>query len=113
LVFDDATTFSLDDDYVVGREPYGDARVESGSARPLPLDDASHTVSRVHAEVRLEGWTVHVVDRGSTNGTFVWDEPNRQWRRLGNHPERIRPGTRVSFGRRAATFESPHDHRHT
>jgi hypothetical protein len=114
VVMDDASTYGLDRDYVVGREPLHDPRVANAAARALVLDDAGHTVSRVHAEIRLEGWHVRLLDRGSTNGTFVWDDAARTWRRIDSgQSERIRPGMRFAFGQRTARYESPHDHRHT
>jgi hypothetical protein len=108
LVFDDGAIYALDGDYVVGRDPHHDPRISAG-ARPLLLDDAERTVSRVHAEVRLAGWHVQVVDRESTNGTFIWDEGAARWRRLdpGEH-ERVRAGAKVAFGHRTCVFESPH-----
>ncbi len=113
LVFDDGATFTLDSDYVVGREPDGDPRVTAGEARPLLLDDDARTVSRVHAEVRLDGWRVDVVDRGSTNGTFVWRQGGGAWERLGpGQPVRLEPGVHASFGQRVFRFESPHDQHH-
>ncbi len=112
LVFDDGATYTLDQDYVVGREPDADPRIASGEARVLLLDDAARTVSRVHAEVRLDGWRVTVVDRGSTNGSFVWMAPTSTWQRL--TPDvavALEPGQHASFGQRAFRFESPHDQR--
>ena len=112
LVFDDGATYTLDQDYVVGREPDADPRITSGEARVLLLDDAARTVSRVHAEVRLDGWRVTVVDRGSTNGSFVWMAATSQWQRLtADVPVALEPGQHASFGQRAFRFESPHDQR--
>jgi len=112
LVFDDGATYTLEQDYVVGREPDGDPRLADGSARALLLDDAARTVSRVHAEVRLDGWRVTVVDRGSTNGSFVWVAATGSWQRLTpDVPVALEPGQHASFGQRAFRFESPHDQR--
>ncbi len=58
LVFDDGSAFAIDGDYVLGREPEFDPAVASGRARPLTLLDPGNGVSRVHAELRLEGWRV-------------------------------------------------------
>jgi pSer/pThr/pTyr-binding forkhead associated (FHA) protein len=92
---------------VVGREPEASAEVTSGSARALFLDDAELTISRVHAKVILDGWEVRVQDAGSSNGTFVQVPGDREWVRLeAGVPMTIEPGTRVSFGGRALTFES-------
>ena len=80
VVFEDSSTYSLDSDYVIGRDPSEDPRVRSGAARPLVIhDEDQRTVSRVHADLRLDGWHVLLVDRGSTNGTFIWDEQASSW----------------------------------
>lgn len=112
LVFDDGATYTLDIDYVVGREPHGDPRVRADDARALLLDDTARTVSRVHAEVRLDGWRVTVVDRGSTNGSFVWSNATGTWQRLTpGEVVPLEPGLHASFGQRVFRFESPHDQR--
>ncbi|MBI2168032.1 MAG: FHA domain-containing protein [Actinobacteria bacterium] len=107
LVFDDGSTFTLDADYLMGREPEVDE--SAGEVRPLLLDDPDRTVSRGHAELRLVGWDVTVADRGSANGTFVWDESTSQWQRLvAGVPVPIKPGARVALGRRTFVYETPH-----
>jgi hypothetical protein len=112
LVFEDASTYSLDSDYVIGRDPSDDPRVRSGAARALAIDDPERTVSRVHAEVVLNGWQVQLVDRGSTNGTFIWDEPAAAWTTLvKDQPNTLKPGVRAAVGRRTFLFESPFEHR--
>jgi hypothetical protein len=109
LVFDDGSTFTLDGQYVLGREPETDPLVDAGSARPIVLDDPQASVSRVHAEIRLEGWDVQLVDRGSTNGTHVWDAQRSAWDRLtADHPQTVSPGTRGAVGQRTFIYESPH-----
>lgn len=66
----------------VGRDP----------ERELCIDNDS--VSRKHAEVRLEAGTVHVVvDLASSNGTFVNGE-----RLKPNLPSRLKHGDKVRFG---------------
>ncbi len=106
LVFDDGAIFVLDGDYVVGREPDDDPRVQAGDARALLLDDSARTVSRVHAEVRLDGWRVTLVDRGSTNGTYVWSTAAAGWQRLTAEVSIVlEPGQHASFGQRAFRFE--------
>ncbi len=108
IAFDDGTAYSLDADYVVGREPGRDERIVSGAARELCIDDEARTVSRVHAEVRVEGNDVLLVDRGSTNGTFVWDDTTRAWTRLTPaYPARIAPGMRGAFGQRTFVYDAP------
>ena len=39
--------------------------------RPVTVPSPEQDVSRTHVEVRLEGWQVLAVDKGSTNGTTV------------------------------------------
>lgn len=109
VVADDGSTFTLDKDYVVGREPERDERVTSSQARPLKLDDPERSLSRVHADIRLVDWDVTIVDRGSANGTYVLPRGAQQWKRLvADTPEKIDPGTRIAFGKRVMTFESHH-----
>ena len=63
-------------------------------------------MSRVHAELQPSGWDVVVLDRGSTNGTFIWHEQSKAWQRLvPGEPQVIRPGAVLAFGERTATFE--------
>lgn len=109
MVSDDGSAYPLDHDYLVGREPDGDERVISGEFTPLFLEDAERSVSRVHAEIRLEGWDVTIVDRDSANGTYVAPRGETEWRRLpSGRQETIAPGTRIAFGKRTMTFDSHH-----
>ncbi len=109
MVSDDGSAYPLDHDYLVGREPDGDEGVISGELTPLYLEDAERSVSRVHAEIRLEGWDVTVVDRDSANGTYVAARGETEWRRLpSGRQETIAPGTRIAFGKRTMTFDSHH-----
>ena len=107
LLLDDGSTFRLDVDYVVGREPQQDPEVVAGTVRPLRITDADGVVSRRHARVALVGWDVHVVDLGSANGTFVQlpGDPQRH-QLVANQPVVVRPGTQVTLGRRWFRYES-------
>jgi FHA domain len=109
LVLDIGATFVLDDNYLLGRNPETDEAVVSGRLRPIRLDDDSGTLSRVHAEIRLQGWDVVLIDRGSANGTYVAAANQPGWTRLAP-PEAfvLAPGTHVRTGRRMFTFESAH-----
>lgn len=109
LVFDDGSTFTLDGQYVLGREPEIDPQIGTGASRPIVLDDPQMSVSRVHAEVRLVGWDVQLVDRGSTNGTHIWNDADSAWQRLeADEPQIVRPGVRGAVGQRTFIYESPH-----
>ena len=80
LVFDDGATYTVDAEYLVGRMPDVDERVRNGSLRSIVVEDRSGAVSRVHAEVRVDGWDVMLVDSRL---------PQRHPRR---GPRRERPG---------------------
>ncbi|WP_336028633.1 FHA domain-containing protein [Geodermatophilus sp. FMUSA9-8] len=109
LVFDDGATVSLDMDYLLGREPETDERVASGLLRPLLVVDHTGGVSRHHAEIRLEGWDVLLLDTGSANGTLVAPRGAPGWSSLVPHqPVRLTPGMAVRMGGRQFAFESPH-----
>jgi hypothetical protein len=109
LVFDDGATVSLDVDYLLGREPETDERVGSGQLRPLLVVDQTGGVSRHHAEIRLDGWDVLLLDIGSANGTLVAPRGAPGWASLVPHqPVRLTAGTAVRMGGRTFAFESPH-----
>ena len=109
LVFDNGATVSMDADYLLGREPETDPRVQSGELRPLLVIDQTGGVSRHHAELRLEGWDVLLLDTGSANGTLVAPQGAPQWSSLvPGQPVRLTPGMAVRMGSRQFAFESPH-----
>ncbi|MGF1598982.1 MAG: FHA domain-containing protein, partial [Acidimicrobiales bacterium] len=104
VVFDDGSTFGLDRSYVIGREP---GMVDDPNTAPLTIQDNNETLSRRHAELRLTDWEVHVVDLGSTNGTFVWDAAFERWNQITPHqPMALNPGDTVALGRRTLVYES-------
>jgi hypothetical protein len=108
LVFDDGSTYTVDAEYLVGRMPEADQRVRSGVLRAIIIEDRSGSVSRVHAEVRLNGWDVMLVDSGSRNGTYLSAPGEPGWTPLPPHQSRrMVSGTKVRLGARTFTFESP------
>jgi hypothetical protein len=103
IVFDDGATFGLDRSYVIGREPQPSDEVE---AEGLVVRSDNETLSRTHAELRLIGWQVHLVDRGSTNGTYIWNSLTEEWVQLGaDAPVELHSGATVALGRRTFVFE--------
>lgn len=54
----------------------------------------SDIVSRVHADIRVEGDTFYVEDLGSSNGTYVNNLPLQKGDR-----HRLRPGDRIALGK--------------
>lgn len=107
LVMSDGAYHTLVTSLVFGRDPDDDPEVREGRAQGVTLIDPGNTISRIHAEIRAVDWDVHIVDHGSTNGTFVWSAERQQWDRLTpNQPVPLAPGSHVAFGRLTATYES-------
>ncbi|QIS07495.1 FHA domain-containing protein [Nocardia brasiliensis] len=108
LLLDDGTSFVLDSDCVLGREPEHAPAVARG-AHPVRLEDRSGGMSRAHAEIRLVDWDVTVVDGGSTNGTHIRQPGHQDWSRaIPGHPVKLIPGAQVQLGSRTVTFDSQH-----
>jgi hypothetical protein len=104
LRFSTGQVVELDRRVVVGRSP----SVERVSGDELPqlvqVDSPDQDVSRSHAEVRLEGWRVLVVDLDSVNGTVV-TAPGRPPERLNAlEPYPLVPGAVVDLAGEV-TFE--------
>jgi hypothetical protein len=105
LVFEDGAAHVVDGGYLVGGRPDADDRVRTGELRPIVVDDGS--VAPAHAEIRVSGWDVMVVDAGSQNGTYVSGPDEGQWTPLpSRRSRRLLPGTRVRLGTRTFVFES-------
>jgi hypothetical protein len=107
LLFDDGTTFSLDGEVVVGREPDSDSRVASGQAQPIVVTDTERSVSRLHLRIMVEGRRVEIVDLESANGTAI-----RRPGESGLQPltpgvaTTISPDTEVHLGNRTFMFSA-------
>jgi len=84
LVSDVGVEVVLDGPSVVGRTPRNTGLVAGRVPALVAVPSPGQDVSRSHVEVRVEGWSVSVVDLGSVNGTFVT--------RPGEQPQRLRPG---------------------
>lgn len=54
----------------------------------------SEIVSRIHADIRVEGDTYYIEDMGSSNGTYINHTPL-----LPGNRHRLRPGDRIAFGK--------------
>ena len=108
IVLDDGAVFRLVGDYLLGRDPETDGRVQSGQFRGVPVIDTSHQISRVHARLELRGWDIVLIDNSSTNGTFV-NPPNTDgWTRLPVGGEHVLvQGTRVRIGHRTLAYNTP------
>ena len=107
LVFDDGSVYQLEQDYVLGRQPEGAPEVISGAARPLRLEDTGGTVSRAHALIALEDWTVRLSDHGSANGTYIAMPNSPDWQPVPpNGRIVLTPGTTIKLGNRTLKYES-------
>src|SRR5919107_5686567 len=75
-----------------GRQLPLDSVVDIGREPSLPLHlDEDTQVSRRHARISAQGGQVVVEDLGSTNGTYVNDQPI-------SSPRALNPGDRVRIG---------------
>jgi hypothetical protein len=100
IVMADGSTFSLDDEYLLGREASRDAGVRS-----IVVDD--RRVSRRHALLSLKGWDVIVTDLGSSNGTYVKNPGWPEWVRATPHqPVTLDPGGQIGIGGQVLVYES-------
>jgi predicted component of type VI protein secretion system len=107
LVFDDGAAHPVDGGYLIGRMPDDDERVRTGELRPIVVDDQDGSVSPAHAEIRVSGWDVIVIDTGSRGGTYVTGPDEDSWAALPpRRSRRLLPGTRVRLGGRMFVFES-------
>jgi hypothetical protein len=103
LVFDDGTSFTLDGDCVLGREPALDGDVLAGLAMPFRINDPNGTVSRLHLKISLVGWQVEVSDLGSANGS-VLQSPQGERALAPFEPTLIEPGARIGIGHRSMQY---------
>ena len=106
LLLDDGTGFTLDKDYVVGREPVLDGDVAAGRARPMRIPDPGGTVSRLHLRISLIGWQVEVRDINSSNGSVVHFPDGHEQRLLAGDSTIIPPGTKIAVGHRSLQYQS-------
>jgi hypothetical protein len=105
LVVDDGSRFTLDGDYIVGREPLLDGDVIAGRARPLQVVDPDGSVSRLHMRISLVGWQVEISDLGSVNGS-VLHSADGEHGLVPFEPTVIEPGVRIGIGRRSLQYLS-------
>lgn len=98
----DGTTFTLEADSVLGRDPAG-----AGDGRPvLQLDH--DTVAPVHAAVLLVGWDVTLRDLGTGHATWHWPLGGEAQRIPAGGSVTLGGGDRVAIGHYELRFESHH-----
>jgi FHA domain len=81
--------------------PFGDM-IFLGRTRACDLTVNLSTVSKLHAYLTCSRGSWHVVDKGSTNGTFVGEA-----RLAPNQPTLITSGQHLRFGDLETTFTNP------
>lgn len=106
LMLNDGSTYKLDTDYVLGREPDAHPCVKDGTARGLVVSDPDRTVSPVHALIHLEEWEVLVTDQRSHFGTHLWAPGKSAWERLDpDKPVPLEPRSQLLLGAQRVVFE--------
>ena len=110
LVVDDGTTYSLNQDLLIGREPTSHTDVKAGVATAMVLTDDSLSLSRQHARIVLDDWAVFVADLNSSNGTWVRRDPtSEQWTQVPAGTQvALEPGDQVRVGGRLIQVELHH-----
>ena len=93
---------------IIGRRAAEAPEVTSGSAHAISTPVDNQAVSRVHAEIRVDGANTLLIDRNSANGTFVMPPRTSEWIRLEpGHGVKIVPGTGIMIGPLELRFEAP------
>lgn len=99
LRFEHGEVVEVDGPRIIGRKP----GATDGAMRPVIVDHVE--VSRNHAEVTLEGWSVLVTDVGSRNGTWVIPPSDPTPMKLDSGmPYLLEHGTTVHLGGPEAGF---------
>ncbi len=86
---------------IIGRAP--SAR-DGEQAELLTVDDPSLSVSKTHLSVEVDGDNLFVVDRNSTNGTWIDDGRGALRPVPANQRTAVPPGARVLIGERVLSF---------
>lgn len=95
LITSAGETIDLERNVLAGRNPQASRITGPVLPRLLPLPH-SH-VSGTHLEIRLESWSVMVVDLDSTNGTFL-QRPGQPTVRISRSPQLLMAGDVVQLG---------------
>jgi hypothetical protein len=108
LVTDGGTIYTVDGDFLIGREAGEAPDVLAGRARAVHLRDAARSTSRVHARLTVMGWKVRLSDNGSANGTFVSGHGAAgPWLPVAPHTSvTLAHGDRVRLGDRQLLFDT-------
>ncbi len=94
----DGDDITLDQPVLIGRKPPESAIIDGVEAHVVTIADADTALSRSHAQIRLDGWDVEVVDLGSTNHTYVTIPGDDPVELQPNEPFTVPVGAVVSLG---------------
>ena len=99
IEFGGGQVLALDRAVVMGRKP----AAGEGNAHPVRIEHEE--VSRAHAQISVQGWTVLLTDQGSRNGTWVSPPSDPTPVRLdADVPHVLEHGTTVHLGAPEVTF---------
>ena len=84
--------FDLDRALVFGREPRIDGADADSAPRLIVLPSPDKAISRSHLRVDIDGWSVHAVDLGSTNGTYLRRGAAEEVRLMPDEPRMLMSG---------------------
>lgn len=105
IVFDDGSTFALKSNFILGAAPDLSEAVLNGQAQGLRLIDPAEEIEPLHAEVRLDGWDVTLID-WSNRGTYILPEEAGTWQVAPRGvPTTLTAGTHIAIGRRTLVFD--------
>ena len=84
--------FELDRPLLLGREPRIDGVDADAAPRLIVLPSPEKSISRCHLRVDIDGWSVHAVDLGSTNGTYLRRGAADEVRLMPDEPKMLMSG---------------------
>lgn len=96
LQIEDGERIVLDRPVLFGRRPPESVTIDDTEARVVTLA-GSDALSRSHAQIRVDGTDVQVVDLGSANHTYVTAPGGDPVRLRENEPFTIEPGSVISL----------------
>ncbi|WP_139006586.1 RDD family protein [Arthrobacter crystallopoietes] len=97
--FDDGREVAIGSSALIGRNPAAAAGEEVDVL--IDFADLDRSVSKTHLELRVEGGTVWVNDRNSTNGTAVTGSDGVRQQLVPGAPVAAKSGATVEFGDRS------------